>query len=85
LPSKRTFRYTITGSINHQNKRTVQPVGLVNEGDLHYTLSRAEAISEARRIGDPSPGNGWRRLLWRMADLLELQPPTDPEPTQCHD
>ncbi len=38
---------------------------------LHSDLDRAEAIAEARRIGESTPGNGWRRLLWRLADLLE--------------
>ncbi len=34
-------------------------------------LTVREAVARAREIGDPSPGSGWRRLLWRMADLLE--------------
>lgn len=37
----------------------------------HSNMPRAEAIAEARRLGNPSPGDGWRRLLWRLADLLE--------------
>jgi hypothetical protein len=37
----------------------------------HSEMTREEAITEARRMGDPTPGSGWRRLLWRMADLLE--------------
>lgn len=31
----------------------------------------AELIAEARRLGESSPGDGWRRLLWQMADHLE--------------
>ena len=37
----------------------------------HSALSRADAIAEARRLGDASPGDSWRRLLWWLADLLE--------------
>jgi hypothetical protein len=39
----------------------------------HSGVNRADAIAEARRIGDSSEGDGWRRLLWRMADLLEQE------------
>lgn len=37
----------------------------------HSNMPRDDAILEARRLGNPSPGDGWRRLLWRLADLLE--------------
>jgi hypothetical protein len=36
-------------------------------------LTFTEAVARARKLGDPTPGNGWRRLLWRMADLLESE------------
>jgi hypothetical protein len=36
----------------------------------HSHLSRREAIAEARRLGDASEGDGWRRLIWRLATLL---------------
>ncbi len=43
----------------------------------HSAVDRATAIAEARRLGDPSAGEGWRRLLWRMADLLEAERKND--------
>lgn len=39
----------------------------------HSKMTFTEAIAEARRLGDSTPGDGWRRLLWRMADLLESE------------
>lgn len=47
------------------------PGYLVFSVSPHSELSLVDAVAEARRIGDNSKGNGWRRLLWRMADLLE--------------
>lgn len=43
------------------------------EAPDHSEMTFTEAVAEARRLGDGSPGNGWRRLLWRMADLLESE------------
>lgn len=37
----------------------------------HSDLGVKESIAAARELGDRSPGFGPRRLLWRMADLLE--------------
>jgi hypothetical protein len=37
--------------------------------DSELTIN--EAVARARTLGDKSDGDGWRRLLWRMADLLE--------------
>lgn len=33
--------------------------------------NRHELVAEARRLGEPTSGDGWRRMLWKMADELE--------------
>lgn len=30
-----------------------------------------ELIAEARRLGEPTSGDGWRRLLWQLGDRLD--------------
>lgn len=34
-------------------------------------MSAFDLVTEARRLGEPSSGDGWRRLLWQMADTIE--------------
>ncbi len=36
-------------------------------------LTRSEAIERCKELGDPTPGDGWRRLLYRCSKLLTIQ------------
>jgi hypothetical protein len=36
-------------------------------------LTRNEAIERCKELGDPTPGDGWRRLLHRCSELLIMQ------------
>jgi hypothetical protein len=54
------------------NRAITETKGAETPADrTHSAATRAEAVAEARRLGDPTRGDGWRRLLWRMADLIE--------------
>lgn len=50
-------------------ERTRAKIEPADDSDVCFS----EAIARCRKLGEKSKGNGWRRLLWRLADLLESE------------